>query len=511
MRNRPDPAPPGRDGDGEALAATGCRAPTFTRPPSAPLALVADRFVRCGARAALDLASGQPVRLLVSDAGSAAQIIHTRSAARPCSAHGIHRSRSWLTTGPSIAQRSSRPGACRACGDNGRRATPRRAEALASTVRFLHAFGLSVGHLTWQRVVERDGCPVIVPDAATGLSLTRAERAETVVHPGDASIVARELSQLDRLLAACRRAAGPAIGGWEKAERVLSGGRVSGVWWSRLSPGSWNCSTSAGTASRGRCICSDRRAWSGPRHCARSLGRPGCEDTCPFRHPAGLRRPASGLSLTLELVVPLLGGRHVLVIDWDEEAAGRRPEPAGTLLLRLATANARPHVLLSVHSIERAGGLAVAGRTLWASGSTVAPRAADACIAGEAQPTYRVQRPGVPPPPVATVRPAAGCGRRARAVARGRRNPAGGSRKTRRGGTAHQGSPRLPGATLRYGVGGSRVTRPRPRVSLARSCPRRGTGVHGSPGTPRPRGSVRCVGPSRCLPRPRVDRPRPAD
>ena len=63
-------------------------------------------------------------------------------------------------------------------------------------------------------------------------------------------------------------------------------------------------------------------------------------------------------------------------------------------------------MLLSVHSIERAGGLAVAGRTLWASGSTVAPRAADACIAGEAQPTYRVQRPDDLRPPVSTARPA---------------------------------------------------------------------------------------------------------
>ena len=191
-------------------------------PPSAPLALVADRFVRCGARAAFDMASGQPVQLLVSDAGSPAQI---QSHAERCASLF----RAWH---PSLAELADYGPVDRAAVFEAWR-LPRvlrrwqardtaTAEALASAGRFLHAFGLSVGHLTWQRVVERDGCPVIVPDASTGLSLTPSRASGDCRASGDGSIVAREISQLKKLIAACRRAS-------RTGDRWVGEGKASAV------------------------------------------------------------------------------------------------------------------------------------------------------------------------------------------------------------------------------------------------------------------------------------------
>lgn len=70
----------------------------------------------------------------------------------------------------------------------------RTAAALCSVVAFLHAHRRSAGSLSWQRVVDHDGRPVLLPDAATGLPWYDEAGGE----PGNAC-VAREASRLARM------------------------------------------------------------------------------------------------------------------------------------------------------------------------------------------------------------------------------------------------------------------------------------------------------------------------
>ena len=71
---------------------------------------------------------------------------------------------------------------------------PETAAALCSVVAFLHAHRRSAGSLSWSRLVDHDGRPVLLPDAATGSPWAD----EAAGDPGD-TCAAREASRLARM------------------------------------------------------------------------------------------------------------------------------------------------------------------------------------------------------------------------------------------------------------------------------------------------------------------------
>ncbi len=366
--------------------------------PSRPLLLVADRFVRCGQQRAIDLASGQSVRLLVAGRGSADRM---RSHDERCaSLFGLHH--------PALAELVDYGAVGRdevfeawrlpAVVRRWRARDVGTAETLTSVVRFLHARGLSAGQLSWRRVVDLDGCPVIVPEAATGMSIHPAGAYDSGRAPQAAALTGREKARLQRMLAACggrdgtsdrRKGSGRAARVAEQADlraaraavdrivELLDVGRDGEPKQVHLfSSSSYHRSLAVRMIARE----------------ARLRGYVPVSTACWADSRAGRR------ALAPNFLIPLLCGRHVLVIDSEEGGSIPPAECAGILLVKLAVASCRPNLLLSLHSVERSSAWSDASRTLRVSAASCGLPAAVACTASETRPTYGVPHPCGPPP-----------------------------------------------------------------------------------------------------------------
>lgn len=303
--------------------------------------IFADRFLPRGDDRALDLATGQLVSLrAVSPGDRAAELAWTArcgALSSMCHPHLVG------VVDYGLAGRGHLFEALAAVcpGTPWRARDAATARALHSVVAFLHAYGRSAGCLAWSRVVEREGRPVLLPDAGTGAPWDRSGGGAD-----EGACSAREVSRLVR----------------------LTGGTLDGV---EVGDGTFDPPGVEGIGARGRETLTRLVE-------VFDTGEPGRPRAVEVLVPAGVRRditlsqiaraarlrgyvPVNTALLNDQALVPpgrdglreALADRHVLIIH--DERRGSRGSSLALFLVALGLSNSRPHVVALLGDSTRPG------------------------------------------------------------------------------------------------------------------------------------------------------------
>ena len=302
--------------------------------------LFADRFLARGDRA-LDLATGGWVSLCpATTAGRAAeQSWAARCAALSSMAHphllGL--------VDYGLAGRDQRFEALAAAspGTPWRSRDEATGRALFSVVAFLHARGRSAGCLSWSRIVDRDGRPVLVPDAGTGTPWGGADGS----NDHDPHAAASEIVRLARMTGRSWRAPDRCVGAGVPAEpegvETVTPDLVA-----RLAE-----VFEAGEPARPRAV---RLALPPDARRLVALSQIAREARLRGYVPVNTKLLDDGAAAGCDRddLREVLADRHVLLIH---DRTSGRPASLALLLVALGLSNSRPHVVALVGDAMRGG------------------------------------------------------------------------------------------------------------------------------------------------------------